>query len=252
MQRNIRLILEYDGSGFRGWQVQPDQRTVQGELEAGLRRLLGVAHRTVAAGRTDAGVHALGQVANFLTASPLDPERIRRALNGILSPDIAIRSADEVALEFHARRDARRRDYLYRIGYRQRAVGRGYDWQIRTRLDVYAMQEAASILLGRHNFTSFCVAAAEYENRECHVFECAWHQRGDELYFRIAANRFVRAMVRSIVGTLVQVGRAVRLPREIEGILKAEDRRCAGPTAPPQGLFLRRVTYEDPGASPGG
>ncbi len=245
MQRNIRLILEYDGTDFKGWQIQPDQRTVQGELEACLRRLFGTPIRTVAAGRTDTGVHALGQVANFVTTSPLSAERIQKALNGMLPPDSVVRDAGEVPLKFHARRDARRREYLYRIAYRRRAVGRRYALWIRSRLDLQAMQNAAARLLGRHDFTSFCVAASEKENRVCHLFGCTWTETEDELHFQIVADRFLRAMVRSIVGTLIQVGRGVRTVDDITEILEARDRRCAGPSAPPHGLFLKRVTYGD-------
>ena len=252
IQRNIRLTLEYDGSNFKGWQVQPNQRTVQGELEACLLRLVGVSLRCIAAGRTDAGVHALGQVVNFVTSSALCAEHIQRALNGILPPDIAVREAAEVPLAFHSRRDARRREYLYRIGYRRQAVGRNYIWWMRAPLDTEAMQLAASNLLGHHDFTSFCVAASERENRACHLLACAWHHRNGELHLQIEANRFLRAMVRSIVGTLVQVGRGTRSPDEMLDILAARDRRCAGPTAPAQGLFLKRVTYEIPLVSSGG
>jgi len=249
MQRNIRLTLEYDGTNFKGWQVQPGERTVQGELETGLQRLFGLPLRTIAAGRTDSGVHALGQVANFMTASHLAVGRIQAALNALLPDDIVIRETGEVPLDFHARFDAKRREYLYRIGYRQRAVGRGYAWWIRNPLDLEAMQEAAASLLGHHDFTSFCVAASERDNRECHLFECVWQQREDELHLRIEANRFLRSMVRGIVGTLVDIGRGARSADDMSWILEARDRGSAGPSAPPQGLFLMRVTYAD---HPGG
>ena len=244
MDRNFRLILEYDGTDFKGWQVQPDERTVQGELETCLRRLFGKPVRTVAAGRTDAGVHALGQVANFAAETALPEATVRRALNGMLPPDVAVRGIDEVPLEFHSRRDARRRAYHYRIRCGRRAVGRRYAWSIYARLDVARMQEAASRLLGPRDFTSFCVAASERKNRECRLFESVWEQAGDELRFRIQADRFLRTMVRSIVGTLVKVGSGALAPDQISSILDARDRRCAGPSAPPHGLFLERVIYE--------
>ena len=245
MQRNIRLILEYDGTDFKGWQVQPDQRTVQGELEACLHRLFGTPIRTIAAGRTDTGVHALGQVANFITVNPLSVEHIQNALNSMLPADSAVRHAHEVPLRFHARRDARRREYVYQIEYGRRAIGRQYALCIRSRLDLEAMQDAAARLLGHHDFTSFCVAASERENLECHLFESTWQQSEDGVHFQIAANRFLRTMVRSIVGTLIQVGRGGRSADDVTKILEARDRRCAGPSAPPHGLFLKRVTYED-------
>jgi len=243
MARNIRVTLEYDGTEFRGWQVQPDERTVQGSLESCLRRLFGVPTRVTGSGRTDAGVHALGQVANFATTSTLDPERILRALNALLPPDVVVREAAEVPEDFHSRRDATRRRYVYRICERPRAVGRSYAWWIRTGLDTGAMEDASRGLVGAHDFASFCVAASEKDHCRCEVFHCAWHRGSGELSFVIEANRFVRAMVRSVVGTLVQVGRGVRAPGDIPALLAAGDRRLAGPTAPPHGLFLDQVLY---------
>ena len=248
MQRDIRLILEYDGTDFRGWQVQPDQRTVQGELESVLQRLFGTRIRVTAAGRTDAGVHARGQVASFVVDSALDLARVERAINALLPPDIAVRSAQSVPAGFNARRDARRREYAYHVAFDHHALSRRYAVHVRGRLDLDALQEGASRLLGRHDFTSFCVAAREKENRCCHVFECVWKPVDSGLRLEIAADRFLRAMVRSIVGTLLQVGRGARDYRDISGILEARDRGCAGPTAPPHGLFLERVVYEDPPA----
>lgn len=246
MQRNIRLRLEYDGTDFKGWQVQPDQRTVQGTLETCLSSLLGHPIRAIGAGRTDAGVHALGQVANFSTFNPLPLQRIAAALNSTLPPDVVVLHADEVPPTFHARRSARRRTYLYRIAYRRRAIGRGQAWHLRSRLNIDAMRSAASRTLGYRDFTSFCVASTERENRNCLVFECTLAGVDDGVHVEISADRFLRSMVRGIVGTLVQVGRGKRAPEAIDAILRARDRQCAGPNAPPHGLFLKEVTYEDP------
>lgn len=246
MQRNIRLRLEYDGTDFKGWQVQPDQRTVQGTLESCLESLMGHHVRAVGAGRTDAGVHALEQVANFTTFNPLPLQRVEAALNSMLPPDVVVLDADEVPPSFHARRCARRRSYLYRIAYRRRAIGRGQAWHLRSRLNIDAMQSAAARTLGCHDFTSFCVAAAEKENRVCRVFECMLAGIDDAVNVEISADRFLRSMVRGIVGTLVQVGRGTRAPDAMDTILRARDRRQAGPNAPPQGLFLKKVTYDDP------
>ena len=248
MQRNIRLILEYDGTDFKGWQVQPGQRTVQGELESALQRLFGAPIRVVAAGRTDAGVHARGQVANFKTDSGLDVGRVERAINALLPADISVRNADCVSPDFNARYDARRREYSYHVAFERHALGRRYAVWVRGRLDLGAMQAGANGFLGQYDFTSFCVAAREKENRCCHVIRCEWVPIDGGLRLDIAADRFLRAMVRGIVGTLLQVGRGARDPREIPGILEARDRGCAGPTAPPHGLFLERVAYEDPPA----
>ena len=246
MQRNIRLRLEYDGADFKGWQVQPDQRTVQGTLETCLTSLLGHPIRAIGAGRTDAGVHALGQVANFSTFNPLPLKRIGAALNSTLPPDVAVLGVDEVPPTFHARRSARRRTYLYRIVYRRRAIGRGQAWYLRGRLNIDTMRSAAARTLGYHDFTSFCVASSEKENRNCRVFLCMLACLKDGVHVEISADRFLRSMVRGIVGTLVQVGRGRRAPDAMDTILQARDRQYAGPNAPPHGLFLKEVTYEEP------
>lgn len=242
--RNLRLILEYDGTDFQGWQWQPDRRTVQGELQMRLERLYSTPIQTIASGRTDAGVHALGQVVNFQAPGDMPLERLHHALNGMLPPDIAVRHIDEVPPEFHARFDARRRRYCYRIEYQKRPIGRHYAWHMRRHLDISVMQQAAQILVGCRDFTSFCVAAHEKENRVCEIFSCAWEPSETGLVFRIEANRFLRTMVRSIVGTIVEMGRGVRPAHAMYDILKMRDRQAAGESAPARGLFLEKVIYE--------
>ena len=243
---NIRLRLEYDGTLFRGWQVQPGERTVQGALEDALRRITGDWVRVTAAGRTDTGVHALDQVVNFKYDGAATPAELARSINGVLPRDVAVWAADVVPDAFNARFDARKRAYEYRISTRRRAVGSGFCWWVRVPLRVDAMNHAGSALLGRRDFTSFCVAAGERESRVCEVSACAWSAGSEPglLVLTIEADRFVRAMVRGIVGTLVDIGRG-RLPEAaIADILASEDRRCAGATAPARGLFLKRVDYE--------
>ena len=241
----IRLTLEYDGTDFKGWQVQPDQRTVQGELQARLEQLYGAPISVTASGRTDAGVHALGQVVNFTPTRDISLDRLQHALNGMLPPDVAVKRADYVGLDFHARFDAQRRYYFYCIRYNKQPIGRQYAWYIRRKLDLNVIKRASKILIGRHDFTSFCVAANERENRVCQVYTCDWLRQGDELTFHISGNRFLRAMVRSIVGTLVEMGRGVRPAEAMHDILGARNRQSAGESAPAQGLFLERVIYDD-------
>ena len=241
----IRLTLEYDGTDFKGWQIQPDQRTVQGELQARLEQLYGVSISVTASGRTDAGVHALGQVVNFTPSRDISLDRLQHALNGMLPPDVAVKSADYVGLDFHARFDAQRRHYFYRIRYNKQPIGRHYAWYIRGELDLDVIKRASKVLIGRHDFTSFCVAADEKENRVCQVYTCDWQQQGDELTFHISGDRFLRAMVRSIVGTLVEMGRGARPAESMHDILGARNRQSAGESAPAQGLFLERVIYDD-------
>jgi len=249
-RRNVRLLLEYDGTDFNGSQIQPDVRTVQGELENCLTDLLGHRTRTIAAGRTDAGVHALGQVVNFRTSSNLETGAIRNALNARLPDDILIRESADVDTDFNARWHAHSRRYLYDIEYRVRAVGRGLAWVVRQPLDLGAIRHASDLLPGHRDFTSFCIAAAEREHCLCKVTECSWTETEGGIRLEIEASRFVRGMVRSIVGTLVEVGRGVRSPTEMESILNACDRNAAGPTAPPHGLFLKCVRYDPTTGAP--
>ncbi len=243
LEVNVRLVLEYDGTDFHGWQFQPGQRTVQGVIEEALGRMLGGPVVLAGAGRTDAGVHALGQVANFHTGTKFSPEVIRRGLNGLLPPDVAVRSAGSATEAFHARFDARRRSYRYAITTRRRAVGRAYSWFVPYRLNVAAMQQAAGCFLGRRDFVSFCNSASERTGHVCHVTECGWSFCGEDLLMEVTADRFLRGMVRTMMGTMVDVGRG-KLPAEaVKDILSARDRRASCFTAPAHGLCLVRVGY---------
>ena len=239
-----RLDLEYDGTDFKGWQIQPDQRTVQGELEDRLSVLFGSPVRTTAAGRTDTGVHALGQVVSFSSSRQKDLDELHRSLNGMLPPDAVVLSAMSVDEAFNARFSATGREYIYNIAYHRRAIGRAYSWSRRNRLSIDAMRAAASHVVGNHDFTSFCVAAEERESRDCDVRSCEWSETGEGLRLTISANRFVRSMVRGLVGTFVDVGRGFLDADSMPHILEEKDRSAAGPTAPPHGLFLARVDYD--------
>lgn len=249
--RTLRLTLAYDGTAYAGWQVQPDQRTLQGALEAALERITGETIRVVASGRTDAGVHALGQVVSFRTASELSAEVFQRALNAGLPHDMAVLAASDAPDDFHAIRDARRKRYRYVIhdGPQRDVFRRHYAWHVKWRLDSDAMQEAARTLVGTHDFRSF---ETDWPNRTTSVrtvFELdirrGENEQRDLVACEIEADGFLYNMVRNIVGTLVEVGRGAR-PIEWPGeVLTAQDRRAAGPTAPPQGLFLLRVVYDE-------
>lgn len=241
--RTIRLTLEYDGTDFSGWQIQKSGRTVQGELERVLSQMLKHPVRVVGAGRTDAGVHALGQVAHFRTEHPIPVEGLQRGLNALLPDDMIVREAAEAAPDFHARFSARSRAYRYVITRRRRAIGRQYAYLWEDPLDLQAMREAASRLVGEHDFRAFCHAGAEVNHFRCHVTHATWLEVGEELRFEIAANRFLHNMVRILVGTMLEIGRGKAGPDWVDELLRSGDRTSAGWTIPPHGLFLVRVEY---------
>lgn len=243
----FRLLIEYDGAAFAGWQVQPNQRTVQGELERAIGVFTGEASvRVYAAGRTDTGVHASGQVACFRVERDVPPETVQRALNALTGDDLAVRRVDVVGDDFDPRRAARRRSYEYRIwNHRVRSpFWRPYAWHVIQPLDCEAMRAAAADLVGEHDFTSFRAAGcdADHPVRRITVSEFV---SGDDamLLYRVTATAFLRHMVRNIVGTLVEVGRGRRAADEMPKLLAARDRDLAGATAPPHGLCLTRVEY---------
>ncbi len=246
--RRLRLTLEYDGGGFQGWQLQPGQRSVQGALEAALQQVVQAEVRVIGAGRTDAGVHARGQVAHADVPGALAPLALRRALNAVLPADLAVIELREAAPDFHARRDARSKSYVYRI--LNRAVPsperRGVTWHIRSRLDLDAMREAAAILRGEHDFAAFRGAhggapAGESTLRTLDRLEVV--REGDEVRIVAAGRSFLRHMVRNLAGTLVDVGLGRSSPDDVAAILASRERARAGPTGPPHALCLERVCY---------
>jgi tRNA pseudouridine38-40 synthase len=243
--RTLKLLLEYDGTGFSGWQVQPGKRTIQGDIEKVLAKLLGEKVTLIGAGRTDAGVHAKGQVASFQTRSQRSPEVILRALNAGGDRDIAVREVVDLGedSEFHARFSAKSRIYEYRIIPGRSPLRRRYAWEVTYSLDLARMKQAAKFLVGKHDFTSFSSARAEAKTRICIVKNAGWHEEREGLVFRIEADRFLQAMVRSLVGTMVDIGRGRFKPGDMRRILMARDRSLAGKTAPAHGLCLMEVKY---------
>lgn len=241
-----RLVLAYDGTAFHGWQVQPGLRTVQGELTAALARLVPLASPPPGAGRTDAGVHARGQVASVPLNEAESLGRVARALPHLLPDDMAVLEVTAAAPDFHARFSATGRHYVYRMLLRPDPLRRRDHWWVRQPVDVAPMREAAALLLGDHDCSSFCVTASIDPGRMlCRIrrAELLPGPAGDSIELHLEADRFVHSMVRTVAGTLVEIGRGRRTSASISAILLARDRRAAGMTAPPHGLCLERVEY---------
>lgn len=242
--QNIKIVIEYDGSDFVGWQVQPNGPSIQAELEKSLAEILQEPIATVAAGRTDAGVHARGQVASFTTSKSIAPPVIQRRLNALLPQQIVVLSAEQVPESFHARYSAKARVYTYHLGLRPTAFRRNQCWYVggyNIREDI--LQQCADAILQEHDFSSFCKAEASADHFRCTVEHAAWHRVENELVFGIRANRFLYGMVRGLVGTMVDVARGHRQFMEFQEILDAKDRARAGASAPAKGLFLEEVVY---------
>ena len=243
--RNLKLVIEYDGTHYQGWQSQKNGLTIQDVLEEALSKILNQKIRLNGSGRTDSGVHALGQVANFKTESALDTNALLKGANSLLPADILIKSVEEVPENIHARFSAQSRIYEYRIwnASQPSVFYRSYSWWVQMPLDVEVMHKAALYLIGWHDFSSFQGADHEKVSPEREVREVAFRHEGPEVIFFIQANAFLRHMVRNIIGTLVEVGKSKMSHQEFVEVVEARDRTKAGKTAPAQGLFLKEVCY---------
>ena len=256
--RNLRLILAYDGADFAGWQVQPGRTTVQGALASAIGRLSGENVLPQGSGRTDAGVHALAQVASFATASAIPPENWMRALNDILPPSIRVLEVTEAAPEFHARKAARAKTYRYRIhrGTICPPFLARYVWHYPYPLEESAIIAAAGLVAGEHDFTSFAAVDAERLERMAGgdnseptvnnvrtIFSSNWARESEELIYTVRGSGFLHHMVRNLVGTFLLVGKGTVSHEDLSRILEARERTAAGPTAPASGLYLVRVEY---------
>lgn len=247
MVRNYKLVLEYDGSRYDGWQKQKNtEQTIQAKLEAVLERMLSKPVEVHGSGRTDAGVHALAQVANFHGETELSLEEIKRYLNQYLPEDIRVKEAELVKDRFHSRLQAVEKTYLYRIetGEKRPVFQRKYLYELGRSLDIEAMKAAASFLIGEHDFKSFCSNKKMKKSTVRSLSGIEFEQKGTCLSIRYTGNGFLYHMVRILTGTLIEVGLGERRPGDMEKILKALNREAAGFTAPPEGLFLESVRYE--------
>ena len=249
--RNLKLILSYDGSDFAGWQVQPDTPTVQGTLALAVGRITGEKVLPQGSGRTDAGVHALAQVATFRTESSVPTANLVRALNDVLPASVRVLEAEEVAADFHARHSALRKTYRYRIcraAICPPFLAR-YVWHYPYPLDEEAISQAAAQVEGEHDFTSFAAVDPERGRQDAEgsnvrrIFSSSWERLGNEFIYTVKGSGFLHHMVRNLVGTFILVGKGTLTPEDLTWILEARDRSAAGATAPAGGLYLVNVEY---------
>lgn len=241
----IAILIQYDGSSYHGWQFQPEHETVQGVIESALHKLYGVSIGILGSGRTDSGVHALGQVAHFdVEQSAVPPENIWMALNQRLPDDIRIIGSAEVDAGFHSRFDALERSYEYQLTTNFNVLHRQSQWHVRYALDPELLQAMAIRIRGEHDFSSFCYAGTETENMICNIMQATWNGHPDHtLIFSIKGNRFLHHMVRMLVGSMVEVARGKWSMDRFEQLLLRPDRQAHAVTAPSTGLALVRVQY---------
>lgn len=244
--RNFKIVLEYDGAAYCGWQRQANGISIQQILEDAIALIVCEKVTLIGSGRTDAGVHAINQVANFISSTLLPAEKLFRGVNSLLPPDIVIKSLEEVHIDFHAQRDVQSKIYVYRICNRRLrpVIGRSYYWFIRFDLDLEMMRKASQYLIGTHDFSCFCATGCEVKSRVRTVIGIDIKSGADDLIeITVEAKGFLKYMVRNIVGTLVEVARGKRKPQEMKEIIDSCNRNIAGATAPACGLFLKEVKY---------
>jgi tRNA pseudouridine38-40 synthase len=239
----IRLTIEYDGTDFVGWQFQTNGRSVQEEIEKAIKQILQVDVRLTGGGRTDAGVHARGQVASFFVEREVEINLLAKSLNAVMPDSIIVHEALEAPLDFNARYNAKSRRYTYSISQEPTALQRNYCWQVFQKLNLAVMQECAQHIMGTHCFRSFCKVETDLHNHRCCVMTSQWIQKDKLLIYEISANRFMHGMVRTLVGTMVNVGRGHTKYEEFHAILESNDRSRAGMSAPAKGLCLEEISY---------
>jgi tRNA pseudouridine38-40 synthase len=241
----VRIKIEYDGSNYSGWQLQVGQDSIQARLEAALEQIFQRTVRVHGSGRTDAGVHVLGQVATFELPRHFDPIDLQRAMNALLPPDIAILEAAAVRDDFDPRRDAQRRAYEYRVLNQDRrsAFDYRYAWLITAPLDLGAMNEAARHFIGEHDFASFRSVGSDETTTIRRVYVSEWRRDGNRFVYRVEASSFMRHMVRTMVATMIEAGRGRMAPAQVKALIEARDRSIAPASATPCGLYLVEVRY---------
>lgn len=243
--RNIKLLIEYDGSNYGGWQKQKNNRTIQEEIEKALREITNQEINLIGSSRTDAGVHAKGMVANFMVDSRIPEDRFREAINTKLPDDIAILKSEEVPSDFHARYCSKGKTYSYTIinRYEKVALRNKYVYHVKDELNISNMKEACNYFIGKHDFKAFKTVGSSVKTSTRTITDLHIEVTGDEIKVLITADGFLYNMVRIIVGTLIEVGRGKILPKDIQGIIESKERKYAGPCVPPNGLVLEKVYY---------
>ena len=243
----VALLIQYDGSHYHGWQIQPDPQTIQGIIEHTLAVVFEGAVGLVGSGRTDSGVHALGQVAHFdIETTSIPVTNIWKVLNRQLPDDIRVIASCQVDDDFHSRFQAVQREYQYTIGLQQQVLQRNTRWHVRYPLDVRRLYQVCELILGEHDFSSFCYAGTETENMICNIAEASWSETADTgLIFKVKANRFLHHMVRMLVGSMIEVSRGKWDLGHFAGLLSQPDRQAQAVTAPAKGLALMQVRYPE-------
>ncbi|MEE9431118.1 MAG: tRNA pseudouridine(38-40) synthase TruA [Melioribacteraceae bacterium] len=242
---NYKLTIQYDGTDYFGWQSQPDGNTVQDELIRAIEKITQTEINLIGSGRTDAAVHAIGQVANFKIENNLDIFQFEHALNSLIPSSIAIKNINEVDENFHSRFDAKKRSYLYLIAKNKNPFYSKYSYNYHSisKLNIFNLNELSKSLLGEHNFTSFCKRKTDTQNKVCNIYTARWRETKDFFIFKIEANRFLHGMVRTVVGTLLYANSKDLGPKYLLDTLEIEDREAGGEAVPAKGLFLFKVKY---------
>jgi tRNA pseudouridine38-40 synthase len=240
---NYKLTIQYDGTNFAGWQIQNNAVTVQQKISELVKIILKEDINLIGSGRTDSGVHALGQVANFRTENEIDIFRFKHSLNSILPADISVTGMTKVKENFHARFDAKKRSYLYLLSLKKSPFYKNYSWFYHDEINIAELNRLSVVLIGEHDFTSFSRKNTEIENKDCIIYSVHWRMSGDIVYFLIEANRYLHGMVRTIVGTLLKLAKEDDSEKKLSEILNLKDRETAGEAAPAKGLFLYKVKY---------
>ncbi|NWF89404.1 MAG: tRNA pseudouridine(38-40) synthase TruA [Ignavibacteriaceae bacterium] len=240
---NYKLLIQYDGTEYAGWQYQDNAVTIQQKIFAAIKTLIGENVNLIGSGRTDAGVHALGQVANFATEKDIDVSKFQYSLNSILPKDISILKLEKTFESFHSRFDAKERIYLYLISKYKSPFYDRFSYFYHGRLECDRLNSIAKVFLGKHDFTSFCKKNSETENKVCTVFNIHWKETKGMIFFRIEADRFLHGMVRTVAGTLLDSFKNNLDETHIIKVLEQKNREAAGESVPAKGLFLFKVKY---------